>query len=182
VLKSGNIQRRRTTVVIGVLVTVSSLLGLFIAKTPARQPTATLDFSVGSISRAILVREADVVFWGTVTAKGESVTVSPRSAEDPGLEARPVYLSVERYVRGDRGFSVELLTFDGESTDPFVVGERYLVFGADTELGSARVPATVPLGYYQGVFEPTTPGRVSNARFGDTDAAVLENDVLSSSP
>lgn len=121
---------------------------------PPGPPTIQAGSAVGGRATVPdLIREADVVFVGRVTEVGGSEVVSPAAAEGVALTRHRVRFDVTETLFGSPGATIDISLLDIEEVSyPFEVGREYLVFGWETTLGSSRTPATVPLGYGQGVF------------------------------
>jgi hypothetical protein len=98
-------------------------------------------------------RRATVVFTGTAIEKGSNETVSPESADTGfAITVHRIRFHVINVFRGPRADTIDLTVLDVEDADPFVIGQRYVVFAEPRTFGDETASRLAPVGYGQGAF------------------------------
>jgi hypothetical protein len=127
-----------------------------------------------------MMREAEVVFLGTVEEIGGSEVVAPDVPA--GLGSRSSHrtrFSVIKQWRGPRADRVDVTLLDlRQFTGVFEVGTKYLVFAQWRELGTSRSRALVPSGYDQGVYRMVSDDEARNPVNGTVNVDKLRLGLL----
>lgn len=110
--------------------------------------------SVERVTLDEMLRRADEVFVGTTTAIGGSEDVSGGTPPDvPVLTVHRVRFDIDQSFRGSADGEIDVTLLDlADTTYPFTVGEKYLIFGVHKQVGPVRAPALIPSGYWQGIY------------------------------
>lgn len=124
-----------------------------------------------------LVATSPAVFVGTVEDVGGPETVGVPVPGEPRIPPQSIHrvrFSVERSLRGQHVPTLDLSTLDGgPEVDPFVVGQRVLVFARFVTFGDRRITRLAPNGYTHGVFRVGGDGMWRN-RAGLTTFGLAE--------
>lgn len=153
---------------------------------PIKEPTGHA--LIGRENREDLLSRAGVVFVGVVTGIGGSEVASPAVEVGDGTNSLVIYrhrvrFLVERALVGDLDarfgdldaeVDLSLLDLADETTYPFRIGVRYLIFANEKEIGNARYPALIPMGYRQGIFKVDGAGKSYNEVNGPLSVSAAE--------
>jgi hypothetical protein len=124
---------------------------------PGPPQSARRSASVERVTLDEMLRRADAIFVGTASAIGGSENVSGGSPpEVPIIAVHRVRFDVDQSFRGATSSPIDVLLDTEGGTYPFTVGEKYLIFAEQTEVGPVRAPALIPSGYAQEVYPVVT--------------------------
>ena len=122
------------------------------------------------VSLAEMFERAELVVVGSVLEVGAN---APLGSGSVWYQAR---LRIERDLRGPAAATLEL-TASACNRFRFEHGRSYLVFAERRSLGEMRVPAIVPVGYWQGVYPVVGDDRFANPATGEIGSAEIERRV-----